>query len=653
MTTHNGNLQVNAPQAQFITHNMQTVQLGGPSGASVSGCEDTVNPTKILRKRMCVGAAFDSAERGDPPRCHKGTRTAILKSGSSWANDLAAVYVFLWITGWAGVGKSAILQTLAETYRTQRRLAASFFFSQASRDRRTTRGFIATIALQLMGSVPGAREIITNKISSNPTIFDETSFEGQWQTLIVDTLHDVQPPSAPLLIVIDGVDEIESEKEQCDLLRAILPRLFKEFSICKESKIELGNTENDKADLALFLQLSFDEIYRKRKRLSASETTSTTPSWLDQATLDGLVKKASGQFIYARTVVHFVENLSQDPKVVLEMITNRGVHSKSFKELDYLYLLLMDRITRSIPEKHHLVLHYLLVCVQALKNTSLPSTIDVFFPRTLGNNLLDTLLSKLHPVVDKWCQYRHKSFTEFLTQPSAPHPFSITSWHISSVTSQILRSNPQDFDLVIANLRQSSPTPELIFCLMTWQNKSPINSTIAISNGRPATPAVDGSSVNSVEQDSFLVNSVEQDSFSVDSVEQASFSDNSTEQDNSSVISASHELAKCIWDDSQLCCWTLGWVSVEYKWNLTEWEKVTVDRPKKQKFLHYCQVPLFLAIGLPYYAWMTVKQTSPYFYKMRTYDLPLVGVPRSQQPQPTIGLDRHTTLSTIAASSTS
>ncbi|TFK73170.1 hypothetical protein BDN72DRAFT_732925, partial [Pluteus cervinus] len=71
---------------------------------------------EILRKRVCAGAAFDSAERGDPPRCHPDTRMAILQSGRSWIDTLNVVFFFLWITGWAGMGKSAILQTLAEEY---------------------------------------------------------------------------------------------------------------------------------------------------------------------------------------------------------------------------------------------------------------------------------------------------------------------------------------------------------------------------------------------------------------------------------------------------------------------------------------------------------------------------------------------------------
>ncbi|TFK73168.1 hypothetical protein BDN72DRAFT_855008 [Pluteus cervinus] len=177
---------------------------------------------EILRNRVCAGAAFDSAERADPPRCHPDTRTAILQSGRSWIDALNVVFFFLWITGWAGMGKSAILQTLAEEYQRGMRLAASFFFFQASPDRNTTQGFVATIAYQLMESVPGAREIILQKISNNQTIFSDKSFDGLWRTLIVDTLCTAPPPTAPMLIVIDGVDEIASHDEQRALLHAIL-----------------------------------------------------------------------------------------------------------------------------------------------------------------------------------------------------------------------------------------------------------------------------------------------------------------------------------------------------------------------------------------------------------------------------------------------
>ncbi|TFK67726.1 hypothetical protein BDN72DRAFT_898754 [Pluteus cervinus] len=337
---------------------------------------------EILQERVCVGAAFDSAERGDPPRCHPDTRTAILESGYTWIDNLNVLYFFMWISGWAGVGKSAILQTIAEEYRRRMRLAASFFFFQASHNRSSTSGFVATIADQLMDSVPGAREIILHKIANNPNIFINKSFDSQWQTLVVDTFRALRPPPAPMVIVIDGVDEITSPKEQKTLLRTILrsaqqlgpsykfliasrpeqqiQRVFREFNIPEESKIELGDTADTRADIRLFFHASFSTI---RHSLNP-QSTSSAQAWPAQGVVERLVDKASGQFIYASIVVQFVGSPNEDPEAALEKImSGQDVRSKAFKELDYLYLLLMERIQRPTLQEDQCLLHHMLVCI--------------------------------------------------------------------------------------------------------------------------------------------------------------------------------------------------------------------------------------------------------------------------------------------------
>ncbi|TFK67718.1 hypothetical protein BDN72DRAFT_85532 [Pluteus cervinus] len=572
MTINISNLHVNLPQGQV---NLQNNGTPSPSG-NVSEHHGAV---ENLRNRMCVGASFDSAERGDPPQCHKDTRKAILSSASSWVDDLVVQYFFLWILGWAGVGKSAILQTLAERYWKQDRLAASFFFFQASHDRNSIHAFVASIAYQLTISVPGAREAIAQKISNDPTVFTK-SFKGQWQTLVVGTLRSVPPPSSPMLIVVDGIDEIVSHDEQRTLLRTILgsvselgpgyklliasrpeqqiQRTFEEFGVSEGNKIELGDTDDDRADIALFLRLSLQEIYSKFKRLPSC--TPTTHLWPGQDEIQCLVDKASGQFIYATTVVRFVGDHDGDPNVPLEMIINS--RSKSFKDLDYLYLIVMRRIQKSTKRQHHHFLHYLMVCMFLDLVIRFMDEVEEYCPKELDEGLANSLLGKLDPIANDKGRYRHKSFTEFLTRPSAPHPFSITSYHISSVTSQILQSRPHDVKLAIGCILGSSPTPELIFRLMSWSENVAVDSP---GSGDVRYP----------------------------------------------------------WDTTWLHRWTLHWLAVEFE--LASTPGLGLVRIKTssrtRRVLLYSQIPLFLLVGLPYYTWLTVKQTSPYLYMIRSHDV--------------------------------
>ncbi|TFK65912.1 hypothetical protein BDN72DRAFT_844952 [Pluteus cervinus] len=532
-------------------------------------------PIDILRERVCAGAAFDSAERGEPPRCHLETRTAILSSGSSWADNLNAICCFMWITGWAGVGKSAILQTLAEEYRRRRRLAASFFFFQASQNRNTIQGFVATIAGQLMDSIPATREIILQKISDNPTIFTDKSFNGLWQTLIIDTLcHPTIPhPTSPMLVVIDGVDEIASPEEQCTLLRTILhslpqlgssykfliasrpesqiKRVFQEFHISQESKIELGNSDDSRADIRLFLQISLSRIHHTHN----PQSTSPPQAWPQQSDIEHLVEKASGQFVYASTIVRFVESLDDDPQAALEIILKgRDIHANSFKELDYLYLLLMERIERSTQKKNQHMLIHLLVCIYMHLVNKVGDEVCLLHPDESNKDLVKNLLRKLEPVLGTNGEYRHKSFIEFLVQPSAPHIFSINSWHISGVISlclPVFLKNNKDKGPLLCFLEWASPTPDLVSCLGNMPQG------------------------------------------------QLAYWD----------FKAGCKDSGYLWNNEL----TLGWLGYQFS---------------KNSLQYSTQIPLYQSIWEPYYKERTMLETSPEFYVSRAYDLADLDVDR-------------------------
>ncbi|KAH7902972.1 hypothetical protein BJ138DRAFT_973115, partial [Hygrophoropsis aurantiaca] len=67
-----------------------------------------------LYKRVATSAAFNSANRSSPPRCLPGTRLDILKEISDWVDQPTDTGSIFWVYGGAGIGKSAIAQTVAE-----------------------------------------------------------------------------------------------------------------------------------------------------------------------------------------------------------------------------------------------------------------------------------------------------------------------------------------------------------------------------------------------------------------------------------------------------------------------------------------------------------------------------------------------------------
>ncbi|CAA7265080.1 unnamed protein product [Cyclocybe aegerita] len=124
------------------------------------------------------------------PRCHPLTRQAVLDKLIAWIETLepAELRAF-WLYGSAGVGKSAILQTIAEWFYSRGLLLASFFSSR---------------------TVPTRNNRSRLNIIADPTIFHR-SLDTQLRSLVVDPLLQAINYDGyftlPPLIVIDGLDE--------------------------------------------------------------------------------------------------------------------------------------------------------------------------------------------------------------------------------------------------------------------------------------------------------------------------------------------------------------------------------------------------------------------------------------------------------------
>jgi len=73
-----------------------------------------------------MGAAYDSQEHDPAPRCLPGTQKEVLEKIRQWVKAGSEGKSILWLHGPAGAGKSAIAQTVAETYTWRSELAASF-----------------------------------------------------------------------------------------------------------------------------------------------------------------------------------------------------------------------------------------------------------------------------------------------------------------------------------------------------------------------------------------------------------------------------------------------------------------------------------------------------------------------------------------------
>ena len=302
----------------------------------------------------------NSKERYDAPKCHPDTRKAVLSDITSWISDHSKKTCILWLSAPAGSGKSAILQQIAENFHTSGGLSASFFFSRSATKRNSETFLIATLASQLATSIPATKPLIEGAIERDPSIFHRVLSEQMVRLvvypLVYASLHPGSGPPWPTLLVIDGLDECNGEEHQAEILRILkmallklkssLPTLYLLIASRPEPAIAavfdnelsdithrlvLDNTYHPDRDIATFLRSSFADIFRRRHAHFPS-TSAVPQPWPPEHVISFLVRKSSGQFIFAATVIRFIDVDRRVPTAQLQLILDicGSVDSSSF-----------------------------------------------------------------------------------------------------------------------------------------------------------------------------------------------------------------------------------------------------------------------------------------------------------------------------------
>jgi len=323
-----------------------------------------VKSVEILHRATATAAFHNSDERFDPPKCHPNTRLAVLAKIMRWIRreeDLGAF--IMWMYGPAGAGKSAIAQTIAEMCDEEILLLASFFFSRNDPSRSTVKPLIATIAYQITLNLPDARDTILEAIERDPLIFSK-SLVVQIKSLIVVPLQQIaeagffNESTSRRLVIIDGLDECSDPKVQQNIVEVLahaqrqhqLPLIFVITSRPEQhislafstgvlpsvtTSVALDESYLPDEDIRLFLMDKFQDIKSTHRLRGYIPLPWPLPDVLNQ-----LIKKSSGQFIYASTVVGYVSSIRHKPMDRLDIVLGIRPPQKDlpFAELDALYM---------------------------------------------------------------------------------------------------------------------------------------------------------------------------------------------------------------------------------------------------------------------------------------------------------------------------
>jgi len=434
---------------------------------------------QALSQAISHGAMRDSADR-DPPRCHPGTREKATEDIIEWIEEPNTSSTVLWVNGRAGVGKSALMQKIADLGLVY--FGGCFFFRRGASGCNVKDHLFSTLAYQLAINVDGMLELVDRAVVRDFSL-PNMSAAVQLSGLIIEPIRLLSVPLLPIIIIIDGLDECEDPKSQRDILTLIgqvtldpdiairfiiasrpeyhICDMFKKEPLCSRTRrLVLDEGYDTGADIERYLRENFEEIYLRNRDIMPDVRS----PWPLAAHLRELVWRASGQFIYAATVVKFVNSdadfLTPEEKLNI-ILTHSPMQASAFLELDRLYM----QILSLYPDIGVLV--YTLGVVLVLEDTSTStypseyvcSLAMIAVITGLGEAKLHLVLRALQSIIEvptapvfndagdndpngtniQWVKISHRSFHDFLTDEARSGPYFIdTELFVSRVLCRIL-----------------------------------------------------------------------------------------------------------------------------------------------------------------------------------------------------------------------
>lgn len=415
---------------------------------------------RALEKLAAKGlhsAMLDSRDRGYVPRCNENTRQTIRRRIIRWGWRHGEIRRLLWLSGPAGVGKSAVAQTVAEEFKGKGLLGGVFFFSRPN-NRSDPDVVIPTLVYQLAMRIPEYRHIITDKITQDPIILDRNR-RTQFQEFIIDpflTLMTQHPTvvQQPLLIVLDGLDECINREAQCEFVEMIShhvreqqntglrwmicsrpePSLKVSFStedckaICLQEKLDVDDSEAQD-DALRILRKGFADIRDQYP-------DQLTQGWPTEDQINLIASRASGHLGFVSFILRFIGDKNyDDPYGQLEIclrflkLTSGHGDLNPLYALDLLYTQVLSDIPASIfPTTLRILglfVFYNAGQLSAVAHANFLGLDQATFYRALHRLHSVVLVPPVDEAHRRPIQIYHASFTDYLKDPARCGKFAL------------------------------------------------------------------------------------------------------------------------------------------------------------------------------------------------------------------------------------
>ncbi|KAJ3576612.1 hypothetical protein NP233_g315 [Leucocoprinus birnbaumii] len=437
---------------------------------------------KWLRASVIKHAQHDSAGRDPPPRCHPDTRISILERTHKWIDDPQRQKQLLWIRGPAGVGKSAIVQTVADSLSVSGRLIASLFFSRPN-GRSNPQQVFPTIAYQLASRDAAYRAYIETIRPPDSPPLEAKAMKEQFRLLIVDPLvkHKLFAKGSDILIAIDGLDECDGDpgaddydptchrhrtfkevhREIVELISGLvkahpsIPAIWviasrPESHITavfgsddvKGSYVEESILIDDKeacADVEKFLVASFKKI------AEAYPDHITKTPWPTYDHFLQIAKAASGLFIFGEVVIRFINDpreenpISQLNQVLVAVAKLRQSRKNKnpLGALDVIYTAILFRIPSTRMENLKKILPLMIYVHRKSIQVGKYNFQNMYQHFDISREDAVTSFNYLHSVIyfprvknigETQPRFYHASFRDYLEDPSRSCEYTVEKW---------------------------------------------------------------------------------------------------------------------------------------------------------------------------------------------------------------------------------
>jgi hypothetical protein len=382
--------------------------------------------------------------------CLEDTRVALLAKLDEWraSPDSAP---FFWLNGLAGTGKSTIARTFCQRVASSGAapvLLASFFISRQSADRRSAVNIVHTIAYQLALRSEGLRLAICRAMRDQADLLRRPLRE-QVSKLVAVPLVELQPTD-PFLIVIDALDECDKDakgREGGELIPLLCAAFYSATSSVKllvtsrlESTIRTTFEEVKQATSAQVVlklhDIDYDVVRGDLRRylvhslrvVAARVPDMQDSDWPSDADIDILLNRAGVLFIWAATIVRFVDSEIFDPRRRLHdvLTATKSDSASPYWRLDQLYLQVLNQAVNvgdgprqdrdALVQRLRTIVGTVILLQRQLPPDALAALIG------LGRHEVKAMLERLSSVLvvngDEPVRALHPSFADFLTDSS-------------------------------------------------------------------------------------------------------------------------------------------------------------------------------------------------------------------------------------------